>query len=76
MCVNAATEEYHIENDCTYTLIHVPNQKRHAKSSKYYFSFKLSEETNICFQLKPVTSLIFSGQFITHRQVCDKRSKK
>ena len=76
MCVNAETEEYHTEMDCTYTLIHVPNQKRDTGWCKYHFLFDLSTAVNISFHMVPGMSIMFSGQFATHRQSCDTINRK
>ena len=75
MCVCAETEQFHNEKDCTYTLIHVPNQAILHNKSKYYFSFHLLDLTNVSFQLKSGVSLMLSSQFITHRQLCNTRHK-
>ena len=71
MRVNCETQKFYTELDCTYTLLHVPHQKRLKGSSKYHFLFKFSDDMNISFHLKAGISIIFSGQYITHRQSCD-----
>ena len=71
MCVDYETQKFHTELDCIYTLLHVPHQKRLKGSSKYHFLFKFSDDMNISFHLKAGISIMFSGQYITHRQSCD-----
>ena len=70
MCVNAETQQYHIECDCTYTMIHVPQQVRNKTSSRYHFNFKFSNDVTYGIPLNAGTSVLFSGQYITHRQSC------
>ena len=71
MCVNAQTTEFHTEMDCTYTLIHVPNQHVTENNSEYHFMFQLSTSVNVSIHMKPGLSFMFSGQFLTHRQSSD-----
>ena len=68
-CINAETAEFHTENDCTYTLIHVPKQEKTNRKCKYFFSFKLSTDINVSFSLNKGTSVMFSGLYLTHRQL-------
>ena len=68
MCINAQTIEFHTEMDCTYTLIHVPDQDVSENNSEYHFMFQLSTLTNVSIHMKPGLSFMFSGQFLTHRQ--------
>ena len=75
MCVNTETQQFHTEMDCAYTLIHVPNQHKLNTQRIHYFSFQLSNEMNISFDLKAGTSLMFSGQCITHRKLCNTSHK-
>ena len=73
VCVNASTEKFHTEKDCTYTLIHVPKQKKSSDvNQQYRFVFQLMKHMNICITLRYGVSFIFSGQFLTHRQQCTK----
>ena len=69
MCIDAETAEFHTENDCTYTLIHVPKQEKTNRKCKYFLSFKLSTDINVSFPLNKGTSVMFSGQYLTHRQL-------
>ena len=69
MYVDAKTQQFHTENDCTYTLILVTNQAKSYTRYKYYFSFDLSDKMNIGFRMKSGTRFMSSGQFITHRQL-------
>ena len=70
MCVNAETQKYHIECDCTYTLIHVPQQVRKCTAPKYHFNFMLTKDIKYSIPLNAGTSILFSGKYITHRQSC------
>ena len=71
ICVNATTGQFHTENDCTYTLISIPdqntiqidNQKHH-----YNFLFNFNEKKKMNIPLYPGVSFIFSAPFLTHRQ--------
>ena len=68
MCVNAETTQYHIERDCTYTIIHVPQQVKYNVSSKYHFMFKTADDMNIAIPMQAGSTILFTGQFLTHRQ--------
>ena len=70
MCVNAETQQFHTECDCTYTLIHVSQQVRKNNPAEYYFNFNLMKERTFSIQMKASTSILFSGQHITHSQAC------
>lgn len=71
ICINAQTQQFHNENDCTYTIINVPHQdyfKTSTKKPNYKFIFKLSNMDMVNIELYPTMSFIFSGLFLTHRQ--------
>ena len=68
MCVNAETTQYHIERDCTYTIIHVPQQVKYNDHSKYHFMFKTADDMNIAIPMQVGTTILFTGQFLTHTQ--------
>ena len=68
MCVNAETAEFYVESDCNYTLIHVARQLYPTKAAKCQFIFKLTEELNVSIPMAIGTSILFSGQFLSHRQ--------
>ena len=71
ICINAQTNQFHNENDCTYTLISIPYQtyfSRPSKKDRYHFIFKLSNTELIHLNFIPGVSFIFSGLFLTHRQ--------
>ena len=59
MCVNAEIMDFHIEDDCTYTFLHIPKQK---ESTPHHLIFQLGVECNISFMLYPCTSILFSAQ--------------
>ena len=66
LCVNAVTKQFHTEQDCTYTLISIPNQA--LNEDRYDFIFKINPQKHICIQMIPGLSFIFSGMYLTHRQ--------
>ena len=68
MCANAETKDFHHENDCTYTIIHVPKMAVNNGRQPYHFVCKLKDTFNVSFHLKPFTTIMFSGQCLTHRQ--------
>ena len=68
MCVNAETTQYHIERDCTYTIIHVPQQVKCNDNSKHHFMFKKADDMNIAIPIQIGTTILFTSQFLTHRQ--------
>ena len=69
ICVNAETREYHVEHDCTYTLITIPNQSKTKDSLvDYDFLFKLSSKQSLNISLKSGVTFMFSGLFLRHRQ--------
>ena len=69
LCVNATTDLFHTEDDCTYTIISVPLQSK--SQNKYKFLFQLNESSTIGIELIPNTSFMFSGMLLTHRQAVD-----
>ena len=71
MCVNAVTEKFHTENDCTSTVIVVPDQKDPTnREREFQFVFQLQKFVNVSLKLKHGISFICSGKFLTHRQHC------
>ena len=72
MCINAETADFHTENDCTYTMIHVPKQEKNYCQCQHFFSFKLSTDISIIFPLNKGTTVMFSGLYLTHRQLSNK----
>ena len=71
VCINASTDEFHTENDTSYTLITVPAQKskeQHVCGNMYFFLFKLNEDLIISLPMTPDLSFIFSGTYLSHRQ--------
>ena len=69
ICVNAETQEYHTEHDCTYTLISVPNQsKSKEETMRYDFLFDLTPKQVINIPLNAGVTFMFSGLFLKHRQ--------
>ena len=69
--VNAMTEKFHIEYDCTNTVIVVPKQPIVSKKDKEYrFVFQIQEYMNVSFKSKYGISFMFTGKYLTHRQQC------
>jgi hypothetical protein len=71
LCVNAITKRYHTEQDCTYTVISVPNQTMNPNiesRNRYDFIFQINPRQHISIKLSPGISFMFSGMYITHRQ--------
>ena len=71
ICENAETTQLHTENDCTYTVISVPEQEKIGSiQPDYTFIFKLKEEGgSVGIKLEPGVTFIFSGKLLTHRQM-------
>ena len=70
--VNGRTNEFHTENDSTYTVIAIPKQEEFSKRKhEYSFIFKLKEKHNISIRLTEGTSFLYSGKLLTHRQSCN-----
>jgi hypothetical protein len=69
ICINAETQTYHTEHDCTYTMITIPSQTHTKKSTIVYdFLFELTSKQSINIPLEAGVSFIFSGLFLKHRQ--------
>jgi len=71
LCVDAKTDEFHNESDCTYTLISIPRQSyltNNSTCNRYHFLFQLTGRKNLNVPLYPGTSVLFSGMYLTHRQ--------
>ena len=71
LCVNAITKCWHIENDVTYTIISVPTQEMRSNDRDYHFLFKLQSKYTLSVPLKEGTTVLFSGEMLTHRQSCN-----
>ena len=79
VCINASTEDFHTENDTSYTLITVPSQNskdQHNCGSIYNFLFKLNEDLIISLPLTPDLSFLFSGTYLSHRHQGNKSTEK
>lgn len=71
ICVDATTGDFHTEQDCTYTLISIPNQNTISSKTageNYHFLFCLTDKKNLNIPLNLGISFIFSAAFLTHRQ--------
>ena len=66
--VDAYTTDFHTENDCTYSVIHVPMQVESGKCNAYHFQFALNEKHNISIPLHECTTILFSAKCLTYRQ--------
>ena len=49
VAVDAQTKTLHTEDDCTYTMIHVPQQECPKKSAFHHFQFALNEKIILLF---------------------------
>ena len=72
--VNAYTKELHTEDDCTSTIIHVPNQEMSMDINTFHFQFALGEKHNIAIALQEGTTIMFCAKLLTHRQTSDIQS--
>ena len=68
VAVNAYTDQLHHETDCTYTIIHVPNQESQWYRDKYHFQFHINRKCNIAIKLEPALTIMFAASMLTHRQ--------
>ena len=66
ICVNCMTTDLHTENDCTYTVVTVPNQK---ETTVPYFLFELRKGFTFGLQMDHGISFLFSRQYLFHRQM-------
>ena len=66
IAIDGITKELHSEDDCTYTVIHVPKQENQGKYCVYNFQFCLNSKQNIAIPLHECTTIIFSGLMLTH----------
>ena len=72
ICVNAETTELHCENDCTFTLIVVPEQDNDKEqSAEYNFIFDLMKGFTVGIKMDPSVCILFSGKYLLHRQSCN-----
>ena len=73
ICVNAETEVFHTEQDCTYTVIWIPKQSKEiakevSKDHNCRFLFKVRDKCLIGIPLEADVTFLFSGSLLTHRQ--------
>ena len=72
--VNCQTTDLHTENNCTYTVVTVPNQK---EKTVPYFIFEFKKGFTFGLQMDHGLSFLFSGQYLFHRQmILDVKSQK
>ena len=71
ICVNSQTEQLHIENDCTYTIITIPRQDSKNGKQEYNFITQLMDNHDIGIKCDEGVSFLFSGKYLTHRQSCN-----
>ena len=66
------TSELYAENECTYTVIHVPKQevtKNTNKNKNYSFLFKIKGNCNVGIKLIHGIPFVFPGKYLTYRQI-------
>ena len=76
ICVNAKTTQYHVEDDCTYTVVKVPQQNKKMNGnyvSSRIFMLQMNECTTYTINLEQNLTFMYSGTFISHRQECDNK---
>ena len=69
--VDGKTRDFHIEKDCAYTFITVPDQvMRTNRNPDEYptFRFKLNKSTEVMLPMKCNVSFLYNANFLTHRQ--------
>ena len=65
VCVNASTNKWHTDNDCSYRLVSVPKQDC---VKKYVFFFRSNSKKYIGIEMKSGVSFISSMKLLTHSQ--------
>ena len=77
ICINAETTKLHTENDCTYTVITVPEQnKKQNPVDEYMFLFELKKGDTIGIKMCHGISFMFSGKYLSHRQAHNESNSK
>ena len=74
IALNAQTSQFHSEDDCTYTLVKVPNQSKSmnlGNNHQRMFLLRINDKITYAFPLTHNLSFVYSGNFVTHRQHCD-----
>ena len=66
LCVNWQTTDLHTENDCTYTVIAVPNQKERYVPD---FIIEMKKGYTIGLKMNPGMTFMFSDKYLFHRQI-------
>ena len=72
LCISCQTEDFHTENDFTYTVINTPEQEMNGVGVT--FLFHLQDKLNFGIELLPGLSFVFSGKYLTHRQSIDDKT--
>ena len=70
--VNSCTSTFHVEKDCSYTCIHVPNQDFTKKDNICEvpgFVFQFNDSQRLIIQLNRMVSIMYNAQCLMHRQV-------
>ena len=70
-CANATTESLHKENDCSYTVIHVPLRKEKYKKTQYRFLFNFNPDQSLELMMDQNLTFMFSGFLLMHRQTSE-----
>ena len=69
ICVNGQTTNLHTENDCTYTIITVPEQSKEENTvDDYIFLFQIKKGETIGIKMWDGISFMFSGKYLSRRQ--------
>ena len=74
ICVTCQTEILHTEDDFTYTVISIPEQEQTAHEP--FFMFELMDKYTLGIKMEAGLSFIFSGKYLTHRQVIPDSTSK
>ena len=70
--VDSCTENFHVEKDCAYTCIHVPNQdfkKGINICEQPGFVFQLNNNQRVLLPFNRTVSIVYNAQCLSHRQV-------
>ena len=70
--VDSCTANYHVEKDCAYTCIHVPNQdfqKEKDICEQPGFVFQFNDSQRFLLPFNRMVSTIYNAQCLSHRQV-------
>ena len=66
ICINCQTSDLQIENDCTYAIITIPNQK---ETRVTYFLIESKKGFTLSLKMDKGITFMFSGQYLFHHQI-------